>query len=151
MNLLVYTDAGMRFRSDGSPEISLGISIRSAQEPGKEIACEAKLAGHATTVLEGEYLAAIEGLKMAREMGATAVIFCTDSLLIAQAAHGVSTLVRFLRREHPEQVPPEFIVRLLHQRFMKTIRHPDMKVYIRHVGRENNYRADTLARSAFFG
>lgn len=97
---------------------------------GREVAAIARGLGIATNNV-AEYTAAIEGLKMARELGAADVLLRSDSrLLIEQLAGRFRVKNPTLQRLHREA---------------RTLLEGFVRIRLEHVPRERNTDADRLA------
>jgi len=128
MRLLLFTDGASR----GNPGAAgIGVVISSANgETRREIS---EHIGVATNNV-AEYTALIRGLEAALQLGGKEVEIHTDSELLARQITGV------YRVKAPHLAPLMDRVRELMRRFRR--------VSISHVVREENRRADALARKA---
>ena len=123
--LIVNVDGAAR----GNPGPA-GIGVTVADEDGRLVAERAEGIGHATNN-QAEYRAALAGLALAAEQGATAVILRSDSrLLVEQLAGRYRVKDPILRRLHEEA-----------RRVMVAFE----DVSFEHVPREQNAEADRLA------
>ncbi|MEP6958565.1 MAG: ribonuclease HI family protein [Nitrospirota bacterium] len=128
MIAVVYADGACR----GNPgPMAIGASIQD--DSGTELATVSQLLGEGTNNM-AEYRAAIEGLKKARDLGATDITLRMDSQLVVRQINGVYKVKNAaLKVLHAE-------VRVL------------LKVCswsVAHVRREDNQRADDLANLAY--
>lgn len=123
--LILYTDGAAR----GNPGPA-GIGVHVTDASGRTVATLARGIGEATNNV-AEYRAAIEGLRIAAERGASTVTLRSDSrLLIEQLAGRFKVKNAGLRPLHAE-------ARALLERFDRTV--------LEHVPREDNAEADALA------
>ncbi len=107
-----------------------GIGVRITDDDGKVLAEIARGLGIATNN-QAEYVAVLEGLRRARELGATEVLLRSDSRLLIEQLSG-----RF-RVKNPT-------LRRLHQQVREVARAFE-RVRYQHVPRERNREADRLA------
>ena len=112
--------------------MTIGASIQDDQ--GRELATVTQFIGEGTNNI-AEYRAAIEGLKVAKGLGATEVKLYTDSQLVANHVSGAF-------KAGSKNTKP------LYKELMKLLRSFD-KYKVMHVPREDNTRADELANMAF--
>ncbi len=129
MKLTIHTDGGAR----GNPGPA-GIGVVIQDESGKTLDELAKYLGR-TTNNQAEYRAVILGLERALELGATSVEIVTDSELLVRQANGEYKVRN-----------PDLAQRYLQMKNLE-IRLGGCVTY-RHVRREQNKRADTLANKA---
>lgn len=130
VKLYVYADGASR----GNPgPAAIGVSV--VDETGQELEAISKPLGVATNN-QAEYHAAIEGVRLARMLGADEVELRVDSELLARQLEG-----RY-RVKNP-QLRPLFEQLLAELNSLRGWR-------VRHVPREQNRRADALANAAFF-
>ncbi len=128
MRLCVFTDGASR----GNPgPAAIGVAIET--ENGVEIAAFGKSIGRATNNV-AEYRAAIEGVRRAKELGADAVELYVDSELLARQLSGA------YRVRNPKLRP-------LYEELVKEVQ--GLREFsVQHVPREQNRRADQLAKAA---
>jgi ribonuclease HI len=131
VKLVVYADGASR----GNPgPAAIGASVQD--ERGSELAAVSQRIGIATNN-EAEYRAAIEGLRRAKALGATAAELRMDSELVVRQVIGT------YRVKKPHLQP-------LYAALMAAM--DDIgQVSIGHVRREANRRADWLANAALDG
>ncbi len=123
--LIVYTDGAAR----GNPGPA-GIGVVVTDANGRTLATLARGIGPATNN-QAEYRAVIEGLRLAAERGARAVVLRSDSrLLVEQLSGRFKVKSPRLQRLHEE-------ARKLIRRFTDVV--------FEHVPREDNAEADALA------
>lgn len=131
MKLIVYSDGASR----GNPgRASIGASVQD--ENGIELATVSQRLGIGTNN-QAEYRAAIEGVRKARELGATAIELRMDSELV------VRQIIGRYRVKHAALIP-------LYQTLVQELEATGPYT-IRHVPRERNKRADALANAALDG
>lgn len=131
MKLVVFADGASR----GNPgPAALGASVRS--EDGAELATVSARIGRATNN-QAEYRAAIEGVRKARELGATAIELRMDSELVVRQLAG-------LYRVRNPALQPLFATLLAELEAVGS--HT-----VGHVPRALNARADALANAALDG
>jgi ribonuclease HI len=123
--LIVATDGAAR----GNPGPA-GIGVVVTDEGGRTVASVARGIGPATNNV-AEYRAAIEGLRLAAERGASRVLLRSDSRLLIEQLAG-----RF-RVKNPTLIKLHTEARRLMERFDR--------VDLEHVPREMNTEADELA------
>ena len=131
MKLVVYADGASR----GNPgPASIGATIQD--ESGQELATVSRVIGVGTNN-QAEYRAAIEGVRTARQLGATAIDLRMDSELVIRQLVG---------RYRVKNVALKPLYAALIQELEET--GPST---IGHVPRELNKRADALANAALDG
>lgn len=129
VKLYVYADGASR----GNPgPAAIGVSI--VDDTGNELGAISESLGIATNN-QAEYRAAIEGVRLARKLGAEAIELRVDSELLARQLEG-----RY-RVKNP-QLRPLFEQLLAELNGFREWR-------VRHIPREENRRADALANAAF--
>lgn len=128
MKLVVYADGASR----GNPGLSaIGASVEDGA--GQELATVSESIGFGTNN-QAEYRAAIEGVRLARKLGATAVDLRLDSELVVR---------QLLGRYRVKNVALQPLFTTLVRELEET-----GPVTIGHVAREQNRRADALANAA---
>ena len=128
MKLIVYADGASR----GNPgRASIGASVQD--ETGFELATVSQRLGIGTNN-QAEYRAAIEGVRKARELGATAIDLRMDSELV------VRQIIGRYRVKNAALIP-------LYQTLVRELETTGPYT-IGHVPRERNKRADALANAA---
>lgn len=131
MKLIVYADGASR----GNPgRASIGASVQD--DKGVELATVSQRLGIGTNN-QAEYRAAIEGVRKARELGATAIELRMDSELV------VRQIIGRYRVKNAALIP---LYQILVQELEVTGPYT-----IGHVPRERNKRADALANAALDG
>lgn len=131
MRLVVYADGASR----GNPgPASIGASVQD--ETGHELATVSRTIGISTNN-QAEYRAAIEGIRSARQLGATAIDLRMDSELVIRQLSG-----RYRVKNVGLQPLYATLVRELEETGPATIGH---------VTRDLNRRADALANAALDG
>lgn len=131
MRLIVYADGASR----GNPgPASIGASVQD--EDGTELATVSQRLGIGTNN-QAEYRAAIEGVRKARELGATGIELRMDSELV------VRQIIGRYRVKNAALIP---LFATLIQELEATGPYT-----IGHVPREQNRRADALANAALDG
>lgn len=131
MKLVVFADGASR----GNPgPAALGASVRS--EDGAEVATVSARIGRATNN-QAEYRAAIEGVRKARELGATTIELRMDSELVVRQLAG-------LYRVRNPALQPLFATLLAELEAVGSYT-------VGHVPRALNARADALANAALDG
>ena len=128
MNLVIYTDGACR----GNPGPS-GIGASIENENGDEIAIVSSYIGNGTNN-RAEYMAAIEGVKKAIQLQAEEIELRMDSLLVVRQVEGLWKI------KHPS-------LKILNQE-LKHALNSLKKWRVKHVPREKNQRADSLANMA---
>lgn len=123
--LILYTDGAAR----GNPGPA-GIGALLVDEEGRTVATLAEGLGHATNN-QAEYRAVIEGLRLAKEHGASRVLVRSDSKLLVEQLKGAWKV------KHAGLKP-------LHAQARAAARAFD-RVDYEHVRREENVEADALA------
>lgn len=130
MNLRIFTDGGAR----GNPgPAGIGVSICDLDAKGKEIETISEFIGDATNN-QAEYLAALEGLRVAQKLGAKTVEVMMDSELV----------VKQMKREY--KVKNVELAKLFLQ--VTNLCHAFERVTFRHIPRAQNARADELVNKA---
>jgi ribonuclease HI len=128
VKLIVYADGASR----GNPgRASIGASVQD--ETGFELATVSQRLGIGTNN-QAEYRAAIEGVRKARELGATAIDLRMDSELV------VRQIIGRYRVKNAALIP-------LYQTLVQELETTGPYT-IGHVPRERNKRADALANAA---
>jgi ribonuclease HI len=128
VKLIVYADGASR----GNPgRASIGASVQD--ETGFELATVSQRLGIGTNN-QAEYRAAIEGVRKARELGATAIELRMDSELV------VRQIIGRYRVKNAALIP-------LYQTLVQELETTGPYT-IGHVPRERNKRADALANAA---
>jgi ribonuclease HI len=128
VKLIVYADGASR----GNPgRASIGASVQD--ETGFELATVSQRLGIGTNN-QAEYRAAIEGVRKARELGATAIDLRMDSELV------VRQIIGRYRVKNAALIP-------LYQTLVRELETTGPYT-IGHVPRERNKRADALANAA---
>ncbi len=131
VKLVVYADGASR----GNPgPASIGATVQD--ESGHELATVSRVIGIGTNN-QAEYRAAIEGVRTARQLGATAIDLRMDSELVIRQLTG-----RYRVKNVGLQPLYAALVRELEETGPATIGH---------VPRELNKRADALANAALDG
>ena len=128
MNVVIYTDGACR----GNPGPS-GIGASIENENGDEIAIVSSYIGNGTNN-RAEYMAAIEGVKKAIQLQAEEIELRMDSLLVVRQVEGLWKI------KHPS-------LKILNQE-LKHALNSLKKWRVKHVPREKNQRADSLANMA---
>ena len=128
MNVVIYTDGACR----GNPGPS-GIGASIENENGDEIATVSSYIGNGTNN-RAEYIAAIEGVKKAIQLQAEEIELRMDSLLVVRQVEGLWKI------KHPS-------LKILNQE-LKHALNSLKKWRVKHVPREKNQRADSLANMA---
>jgi ribonuclease HI len=129
MKMIIYSDGACR----GNPgPMTIGASIQD--DEGRELTTVSEAIGHGTNNI-AEYRAAIEGLKKAKEHGATKVKLFTDSQLVANHVSGAF-------KANSKNTKP------LYAELMKLLSTFD-KYEVIHLLRGQNHRADELANMAY--
>jgi len=126
--LAVYTDGASR----GNPG-DAGIGVVIASEDGTVLREISEYIGRTTNNV-AEYSALITGLRAVAELGATEVVVCTDSELMAHQINGIY-------RVKSAKLKP------LYEQAMGLLR-SFRRFKVTHVYRESNSRADELAGEA---
>lgn len=131
VKLVVYADGASR----GNPgPASIGATVQD--ESGQELATVSRVIGIGTNN-QAEYRAAIEGVRTARQLGATAIDLRMDSELVIR---------QLLGRYRVKNVGLQPLYAMLVRELEET-----GPVTIGHVPRELNKRADALANAALDG
>jgi len=128
MKLVVYADGASR----GNPgPAAIGVSVRDTN--GTELATVSEVIGIATNN-QAEYRAAIEGVRLARRLGATGIELRMDSELVVRQLAGVYKV------RNPGLQPL----------FVELVRELEAigPYTVAHVPRSLNRRADALANAA---
>jgi len=128
MKLVVYADGASR----GNPgPAAIGVSVRDTN--GTELATVSEVIGIATNN-QAEYRAAIEGVRLARRLGATGIELRMDSELVVRQLAGVYKV------RNPGLQPL----------FVELVRELEAigPYMVAHVPRSLNRRADALANAA---
>ena len=125
MYVVIYTDGACR----GNPGPS-GIGASIENENGDEIAIVSSYIGNGTNT-RAEYIAAIEGVKKAIQLQAEEIELRMDSLLVVRQVEGLWKI------KHPS-------LKILNQE-LKHALNSLKKWRVKHVPREKNQRADSLA------
>ena len=128
MYVVIYTDGACR----GNPGPS-GIGASIENENGDEIAIVSSYIGNGTNN-RAEYIAAIEGVKKAIQLQAEEIELRMDSLLVVRQVEGLWKI------KHPS-------LKILNQE-LKHALNSLKKWRVKHVPREKNQRADSLANKA---
>ena len=128
MYVVIYTDGACR----GNPGPS-GIGASIENENGDEIATVSAYIGNGTNN-RAEYIAAIEGVKKAIQLQAEEIELRMDSLLVVRQVEGLWKI------KHPS-------LKILNQE-LKHALNSLKKWRVKHVPREKNQRADSLANMA---
>ena len=128
MYVVIYTDGACR----GNPGPS-GIGASIENENGDEIAIVSSYIGNGTNN-RAEYMAAIEGVKKAIQLQAEEIELRMDSLLVVRQVEGLWKI------KHPS-------LKILNQE-LKHALNSLKKWRVKHVPREKNQRADSLANMA---
>ena len=128
MYVVIYTDGACR----GNPGPS-GIGASIENENGDEIATVSSYIGNGTNN-RAEYIAAIEGVKKAIQLQAEVIELRRDSLLVVRQVEGLWKI------KHPS-------LKILNQE-LKHALNSLKKWRVKHVPREKNQRADSLANMA---
>ncbi len=128
MYVVIYTDGACR----GNPGPS-GIGASIENENGDEIATVSSYIGNGTNN-RAEYIAAIEGVKKAIQLQAEEIELRMDSLLVVRQVEGLWKI------KHPS-------LKILNQE-LKHALNSLKKWRVKHVPREKNQRADSLANMA---
>ena len=128
MYVVIYTDGACR----GNPGPS-GIGASIENENGDEIATVSSYIGNGTNN-RAEYMAAIEGVKKAIQLQAEEIELRMDSLLVVRQVEGLWKI------KHPS-------LKILNQE-LKHALNSLKKWRVKHVPREKNQRADSLANMA---
>ena len=128
MYVVIYTDGACR----GNPGPS-GIGASIENENGDEIATVSSYIGNGTNN-RAEYIAAIEGVKKAIQLQAEEIDLRMDSLLVVRQVEGLWKI------KHPS-------LKILNQE-LKHALNSLKKWRVKHVPREKNQRADSLANMA---
>ena len=128
MYVVIYTDGACR----GNPGPS-GIGASIENENGDEIATVSCYIGNGTNN-RAEYIAAIEGVKKAIQLQAEEIELRMDSLLVVRQVEGLWKI------KHPS-------LKILNQE-LKHALNSLKKWRVKHVPREKNQRADSLANMA---
>ena len=128
MYVVIYTDGACR----GNPGPS-GIGASIENENGDEIATVSSYIGNGTNN-RAEYIAAIEGVKKAILLLAEEIEIRMDSLLVVRKVEGLWKI------KHPS-------LKILNQE-LKHALNSLKKWRVKHVPREKNQRADSLANMA---
>ncbi|MCH2656416.1 MAG: ribonuclease HI family protein [Dehalococcoidia bacterium] len=128
MYVVIYTDGACR----GNPGPS-GIGASIENENGDEIAIVSSYIGNGTNN-RAEYIAAIEGVKKAIQLQAEEIELRMDSLLVVRQVEGLWKI------KHPS-------LKILNQE-LKHALNSLKKWRVKHVPREKNQRADSLANMA---
>lgn len=131
MKICVYTDGASR----GNPgPAAVGIIIK--EETGKELKAFGKTIGECTNNV-AEYNAIIESIKLLRQMNVSADeinFFCDSELIVKQ-----------IRGEY--KIKNKELINLSLE-FWKEIKSLNIKFSIKHIPREENREADSLANAA---
>ena len=128
MYVVIYTDGACR----GNPGPS-GIGASIENENGDEIATVSSYIGNGTNN-RAEYIAAIEGVKKAIQLQAEEIELRMDSLLVVRQVEGLWKI------KHPS-------LKILNQELKHALN--SLKNWrVKHVPREKNQRADSLANMA---
>ena len=128
MYVVIYTDGACR----GNPGPS-GIGASIENENGDEMAIVSSYIGNGTNN-RAEYMAAIEGVKKAIQLNAEEIELRMDSLLVVRQVEGRWKI------KHPN-------LKILNHE-LKTALSSLAKWQVKHVPREKNQRADSLANMA---
>ena len=128
MYVVIYTDGACR----GNPGPS-GIGASIENENGEEIAIVSSFIGNGTNN-RAEYMAAIAGVKKAMQLNAEEIELRMDSLLVVRQVEGRWKI------KHPN-------LKILNQE-LKNVLGSLEKWRVKHVPREKNQRADSLANMA---
>ena len=128
MYVVIYTDGACR----GNPGPS-GIGASIENENGDEIATVSSYICNGTNN-RAEYIAAIEGVKKAIQLQAEEIELRMDSLLVVRQVEGLWKI------KHPS-------LKILNQE-LKHALNSLKKWRVKHVPREKNQRADSLANMA---
>ena len=128
MYVVIYTDGACR----GNPGPS-GIGASIENENGDEIATVSSYIGNGTNN-RAEYIAAIEGVKKAIQLQAEEIELRMDSLLVVRQVEGLWKI------KHPSLK----ILNLELKHALNSLK----KWRVKHVPREKNQRADSLANMA---
>ena len=128
MYVVIYTDGACR----GNPGPS-GIGASIENENGDEIATVSSYIGNGTNN-RAEYIAAIEGVKKAIQLQAEEIELRMDSLLVVRQVEGLWKI------KHPS-------LKILNKE-LKHALNSLKKWRVKHVPREKNQRADSLANMA---
>lgn len=128
MVLSVYVDGS----SQGNPGPA-GIGVVACDEKGQVITTR-HLPLPSATNNEAEYRAVLEGLRLARQLGAEEVVVCSDSELVVRQLRGIYQV----RSEKLKELWQEV------QALMRQFRRCD----IRHIPRKQNALANRLAQKA---
>ncbi|MFA0769209.1 MAG: hypothetical protein OXFUSZZB_002537, partial [Candidatus Fervidibacter sp.] len=126
--LSVYVDGS----SQGNPGLA-GIGVVACDEKGQVVATRQRPLPSATNN-EAEYQAVLEGLRLARELGASEVIVFSDSELVVRQLQGAY------------QVRSEGLKGLWRE--AKALMRQFRRCEIRHIPREQNAQANRLAQQA---
>ena len=128
MYVVIYTDGACR----GNPGPS-GIGASIENENGEEIAIVSSFIGNGTNN-RAEYMAAIAVVKKAMQLNAEEIELRMDSLLVVRQVEGRWKI------KHPN-------LKILNQE-LKNVLGSLEKWRVKHVPREKNQRADSLANMA---